>query len=143
MSGGRSLRFALSGGLEPDKLADLREAVADLMRESEVPMEQRHALAVVFEELCTNVMEHSGAQWIELGVVTGGGVACLSLSDNGSPFDPSPILRTHDFSARLEEVQDRHLGLFMLQKLTEGFHYLREEDGVNRVTLQLSKSAQA
>lgn len=138
MSGGRSLRLDVSKGLDPEILKQLLAAAAGLMEEAEVAPEQRHSLAVVIEELCTNVLEHSGAAWIELAVVTGGQAACLSLSDNGKPFDPVHVIQARDFSKELGSDEGRNLGLYMLTRLTQSLRYLREEHGVNRVTLQLA-----
>ncbi len=143
MSGGRALRIAVSGGLSESKMAELRGAAEKLMDEAGVSPRQRSGLFVVIDELCTNVLEHSGATWIEMAVVTGTGQACLSLSDDGKPFDSAAVIQGRDFSGELGNDDGRNLGLYMLKQLTESMRYLREEGGVNRVTLQLAPSAKA
>ena len=138
MSGGRSERFDVSGGLSEAKMEELQAHAANLMDEAEVSLEQRHSLRVVIDELCTNVLEHSGAKWLELAVVTGDGQACLSLADNGKPFDSVAVIQSRDFSQDFGNEDGRRLGLFMLKQLSQSMRYLREENGVNRVTLQLA-----
>ena len=143
MSGGRSIRLKLSRGLNQGTLDELRLAAKMLMEEANVDHGQRAAVAAVVEELGTNVMEHSGAFWLELGIVAADHVTCLSLSDNGPEFDPVKIIQSRDFSADIATDEGRSLGLFMLKQLTESMRYLREEGGINRVILQLAARKRA
>ena len=138
MSGGRALRLIIGKKLDPAVLGQLRKAALDLMDEAKVPAKQRPGLSAVVEELGTNVMEHSGAAWMELAVVTADGKIFLSISDNGKAFDPVSNMQSRDFSGDLGNEEGRNLGFYMLKNLTQSMRYLREEGGVNRVMLQLA-----
>jgi anti-sigma regulatory factor (Ser/Thr protein kinase) len=139
MAGGRAVRFALPGGLDEALMVELAEATRGLVHEAGVPEGTRHGIHTVVTEICSNVLEHSNAQWIELALIRVGESTFLSISDNGDPFDSAEIIEKHDFNLDTLGEGGRHLGLFMIRNLTKSIRYLREEDGVNRIMLQMAE----
>jgi anti-sigma regulatory factor (Ser/Thr protein kinase) len=139
MGGGRAVRFALPGGLDEALMVELGEATRGLVHEAEVPEGARHGIHIVVTEICSNILEHSNAQWIELALIRVGDATFLSVSDNGNPFDPAAVIENHDY--KLEDLGEdgRHLGLFMIRNMTKSIRYLREGDEVNRVMLQMAE----
>ena len=137
----QSMGFILKEGFSPVTLDRVqREAVA-MMDEVGVPKSQRHAVTVVIEELCTNIMEHSHATWLEVGISKSGDKIELAFADDGLAFDPSNAINEAPSSARLTRSVDRHLGLYMISSLTRGFEYFRDEVGVNIMQLEILPEA--
>jgi anti-sigma regulatory factor (Ser/Thr protein kinase) len=139
MGGGRAVRFALPGGLDEALMEELAEATRGLVQEAGVPQDRRHGIHTVVTEICSNVLEHSNAQWIELALISVGDSTFLSVSDNGDPFDSAAVIEKHDFNLENLGKDGRHLGLFMIRSLTQSIRYLREEDGVNRIMMQMAE----
>lgn len=99
------------------------------------------SLVTVMDELCCNVLEHSQASWVELESAAEEGGISLVLRDDGISFDPSRgLVDVLD----IEQVKDRHLGLYMVGKMTDGFKYARLPEGINetRVFVKLAPQAQ-
>jgi len=132
-----SAGFNLKRGFSPQTLDEVQREASRLMDDVKVPSTQRLAAAMVIEELCTNIMEHSRATWLEIGVTYSGQGLFLSFADDGLPFDPSPLLKQIPSSARLKSSVDRHLGLYMISSLSRGFEYFRDELGVNIMQLEI------
>jgi anti-sigma regulatory factor (Ser/Thr protein kinase) len=93
-----------------------------------------YSLLTVLDELCCNMMEHSHASWIEIELRPDNEKVQVILRDDGVPFDPTEQARTTDYEAYLQTETNRQLGLYMVQELTELFHYQRLDDKVNEVT---------
>lgn len=136
-----SADFKISQGLTPATLDHVQQVALGLMDQVGVPDGQRHAVKVVIEELCTNILEHSHATWMELGLRRQGQGLMVAIADDGLPFDPSPLMGEAPSSARLKRSQERHLGLYMISSLTRGVHYFRDEIGVNVIELEINPEA--
>jgi anti-sigma regulatory factor (Ser/Thr protein kinase) len=133
-----SADFSLQLGFSPMTLDQIRLKTAGLMEDLGVPQGQRHPVLVVVEELCTNILEHGMANWMEVGICRNGSNVSLAIADNGLHFDPSLQATTAPSSARLEAALNRKLGLYLIGSLTHGFRYTRDDIGVNLVELDLN-----
>jgi anti-sigma regulatory factor (Ser/Thr protein kinase) len=130
-----SADFRLLGGLSPATLDQVQHRASLLMDEAHVPAVQRHALSVLVEEICTNILEHSQASWMELGIRCDGHAVTLAFADDGQPFDPQEALGSPQ---SLERPAHRNLGLYMVRSLAENVRYFRDALGVNVIELDLN-----
>lgn len=131
------LRYNVKEGFSPATLDLIQSESAALMEASGLPIETRYAAAVIIEELSTNIMEHSGADWLELGIVATDASLEIGLRDNGRNFDPTQVLKDVNFEPDLKRFTDRHLGIYMVRRLTQSLHYTREASGHNCLSMEL------
>lgn len=118
-------------------MEDLRLQLCRWLEGLGAPRDDVYAAMSVLDEFASNLMEHSGAAWVELKAWPQGGRIHVSLRDNGKRFDPTQNVR-RDYSEYLKGDTDRKLGLYMVGKLTDELNYEREEpDGVNCLTFLL------
>jgi anti-sigma regulatory factor (Ser/Thr protein kinase) len=101
------------------------------------PRANVYAAMSVLDEFASNLMEHSGASWVELRAWPWTGRIHVSLRDDGKRFDP--VVAVHkDYSKYLRGDTDRKLGLYMVGKLTDDMKYERDEaEGINCLTFML------
>lgn len=137
-----TLRLSLAGGLSPGLVDRLHDYV--LSRGHSVPMsaELCPIVELVAEEICTNIMEHSGATWLELGLERRDGRIWVEVSDDGKPFNTGAAMTALE-DMRLEDVHDRRLGLYMIKQLASAVHYGRDEEGYNRVAFGIDREPNA
>ena len=91
------------------------------------------ALATV--EVATNVMEHSGAHWIEVQLEKQAASVGLSIRDDGEAFDS--VEMASYFDAPVAHLGlDRHMGLYIIGRLDFEKTYRRLEPGVNELTFK-------
>ena len=83
------MKLDLDQGLSQVLVDKLALEINRLSEENKVGAKHRYAVAALTEELCTNLMEHSDAAWMEVGLEVAGGHTLLTVRDNGSPFDPT------------------------------------------------------
>jgi anti-sigma regulatory factor (Ser/Thr protein kinase) len=115
----------------------LRRALDAWLSALEAPRDDVYAAISVVDEFASNLMEHSGATWMELCADLKNGRIHLSLRDDGKRFDSTEATR-RDYTEYLKSDTDRKLGLYMVGKLTDDLKYEREEpDGVNCLTFLL------
>ena len=137
-----SLKLSLEGGLSPALVDRLHAYV--LGQGLDVPMSAglRSIVAVVVEEICTNIMEHSNATWLELGLARREGRTWVLVRDDGEPFNThEAILAREDLS--LQEVHERRLGLYMVKQLASTVRYGRDPQGHNRVEFEIDRGLTA
>ncbi|GAA5436049.1 serine/threonine-protein phosphatase (plasmid) [Deinococcus aquaticus] len=121
----------------PGDLADL-PLIGDALREAlpaTHPALMPAELAVT--ELVVNAIRHGGATRVDLRVHASGDDALLTLTDNGSPFDPT---RQDERSAG--ELREHGYGLLIARRCSREWHYARK-GALNRQTLRLRAPAPA
>jgi anti-sigma regulatory factor (Ser/Thr protein kinase) len=91
-----------------------------------------YRVTTVMDELFCNTMEHSGANWVEITARRRGEAVVLHFEDDGVAFDPW-LAGAKDYSDYLRSDTDRHLGLFLVNRLAREAFYERR-DGKNRVS---------
>jgi anti-sigma regulatory factor (Ser/Thr protein kinase) len=110
----------------PDAISSLTERAAKFLTESGVDARAVHHVALVLDELLTNVATHGGTietpvsvrLTISLDRVT------AEVVDGGRMFDPS-VERNLDNSASVEDRPIGGLGLLLAHRLTEALAYER------------------
>lgn len=120
--------------------------VEDFCDRHDVARRDRLRLALVAEELFTNVVEHGhagGAEApirIELGVAPGR--LQLMVEDRAAPFDPLAHARARPphLEGGVDERPVGGLGLYLIEQLALDARYAREE-GCNRVWVLLATGA--
>jgi serine/threonine-protein kinase RsbW len=121
----------LKAPLGATELLSLRSQLSQWLAGLGAPGDDIYAAMSVLDEIASNLMEHSGAQWIELKALVVAGRIQLALRDNGTHFDSAEAARK-DYSGYLATDTDRRLGLFLIGRLTDDLRYEREEpEGVN------------
>jgi anti-sigma regulatory factor (Ser/Thr protein kinase) len=134
MPGSVSFRFVSVFG--PDEVSRLRDKVGSSLELLGVERYQIHRLVSIADELVCNILEHSSAAWVELGIEPGETSVKMHLRDDGAAFDSAEAIRT----SSLEDSSDegRHLGHYMVRQMATYYGYLREEPGVNRLDLEIN-----
>jgi anti-sigma regulatory factor (Ser/Thr protein kinase) len=94
-----------------------------------------YQLFSVVDELSCNIMEHSGATWMEVDLLAGPEKATVILKDDGKPFDPieASALPSEHY---LASGPERRLGLWMVFKMVDKAFYERKEGKTNELTVQ-------
>jgi anti-sigma regulatory factor (Ser/Thr protein kinase) len=128
------LTLRLHGPLGRSQVELLRLQLSQWLEGLGAPPREVYASMSVLDEFASNLMEHSGATWVELRVWPWDGRVHVSLRDDGKKFDAAVAVHK-DYSEYLKGDTDRKLGLYMVGKLTEDLKYEREEpEGLNHLT---------
>ena len=127
-----TLRFPKKFG--PVEVYKVRQLVKTECRTAGLSPEATYAFVSAVDELCCNVMEHSDAEWFEVGLGHDGGVVRAVLKDNGAEFDPTVQIDESDMSV-FQNASDRSLGLSMVGFMVDDIAHSRDEKGVNEVIL--------
>ena len=131
------LNLRLNGPLGAPELLSLRQQLSQWLGQWGAPRDDIYAAVSVLDEFASNLMEHSGAAWIELKAAVIQGRIQVSLRDNGARFDSAEAAR-RDYGDYLKSDTDRRLGLFLIGRLTDELRYEREEaDSINCLTFLL------
>lgn len=124
-------------------LPALLALVATVCRREQVDAETAHALKLIAEEACVNVMHHAypagqpGPLSLQVQTMAFDGQRCitLTLQDQGRPFDPlslAPATVTAPAEARLPGG----MGVHLIRQLADRLHYERHPRHGNVFTLQ-------
>jgi len=118
------IRFATSITPNPEAISRLTDEVTGFLRSSGVDARAAHHVALVIEEILTNVATHGGSPdapaTVSLEVqpdrVSG------EIGDCGGPFDPrtGPV---PDFGTPIEDRKIGGLGLHLVRQLTSVLEY--------------------
>jgi len=85
----------------------------------------RAALMVAMDEIASNIVNYSGASGFDLSVSSSDDSVRVVFSDNGKAFDPMEK-GDPDISLPAEERQIGGLGLFMVKRMMDETHYVRQ-----------------
>ena len=120
-------RFAADIVPNPVAIAGLTGDVADFLRGAGVDARAVHHVALVIEEILTNVATHGGSPEAQATVAIEVQPDRISgeIGDCGKPFDPrsGPY---PDIMAPIEERRIGGLGLHLVRKLTSVLDYRRD-----------------
>ena len=113
----------------------MRARAFALSTASEAGLDERRAkgLQLIVEEAVVNVINYSGATTMELDAWQENGCLYLSVTDDGTPFDPTQY-PSPDLSVPGEQRQIGGLGIHYIRKMSDGMTY-RREDGRNILTI--------
>ena len=124
-------------------LPALLALVANACRREQADAESAHALKLITEEACVNVMHHAypagqaGSLTLQVRGVTHDGhrYLQLTLQDLGRPFDPlslAPAAVTAPADARVPGG----LGVYLIRQLSDRQHYVRDARLGNVFTIE-------
>jgi serine/threonine-protein kinase RsbW len=126
-----------------DAISDLTRQVTDFLAQARVDRRAAHHVALVLDELLTNVATHGGAPQAPVSVSLTVSAARVTgeVVDAGKMFDPSRAP-----SAALPAGPDEHavggLGLLLVRRLTESLGYERL-GGRNRTTFSIGRTGES
>jgi serine/threonine-protein kinase RsbW len=120
-----------------DSISGLLDRLEAYAETTALPSRAAHRLAMVCEELATNVAMHggSGVTYVEIAVGCDGEQLHVSIEDDGQPFDPL-AMPAPDITARLEDRKIGGLGIHFVRNMVKDLTYERA-GAVNRLTAVL------
>jgi len=122
-------------------LDEIREFVGDIARKNGFSDKEVYNIQLATDEAASNVIEHAyeGVDdgTLEISCGCKNDTITITLVDHGESFDPSDV-PTPDLKADLSDRKIGGLGIFLMRKLMDEFHY-NAEPGKNRNTLTLIK----
>jgi len=125
---------------QTDAISALTERVMAHLADCGVDSRAAHHVALVLDELLTNVAMHDGLSAGPVAIRVGVSAARVSgeVVDGGKPFDPS--LERQSIAAEGVERPPGGLGLLLVRRLTEGLVYERVGER-NRTTFSICRAA--
>jgi serine/threonine-protein kinase RsbW len=124
---------------ELDAISALTERVAAFLGESGVDARAAHHVALVLDELLTNVAIHGAIETpVSVSVTVLPDRVTAEVVDGGAMFDPR-VERHPDVTAEVEQRQVGGLGLLLVHRVTEGLAYERAGNR-NRTTFSISRT---
>jgi anti-sigma regulatory factor (Ser/Thr protein kinase) len=126
-------RFEAQATARPQAIAALTAQVEDFLQQQGVDARAKYHVALLIEELMTNLSFHGGVPdapaTVRLAVDPGD--VQVEVRDRGAPFDPRTAAEP-DLTTSIEERQVGGLGLFLLRKFASDIGYTR--DGAQNCT---------
>ena len=97
--------------------------IADAIMSTEGAPESKRKACLACEEAFANIVSYSGAEHAWYKVVNGAGKLCVTIADDGTPFDPlSAPLRQTSF----DELDGGGMGLGIIRQLSSSLEYQRD-----------------
>jgi serine/threonine-protein kinase RsbW len=122
-----------------DEISALTERAGDFLESAGVDGRAAHHVAMILEELLTNLGTHGGMQdepaTIRISIESNRILA--EITDTGPPFDPRSM-PDPDLSSPVEERNVGGLGLFLMRKLASDIDYVRNA-GCNRTSFAVAR----
>jgi anti-sigma regulatory factor (Ser/Thr protein kinase) len=120
------------------RLCELRDYLARVCEQQEVPSKTTRRLVLAIDEALSNVIEHASlkdsSKQIELSLEFGEDKIVAEIVDNGIPFDPSP----YNMGPNRRNYPRRGFGLYLIHMIVDQIQYERTSDGRNVLTLTKS-----
>lgn len=117
----------------------VESALEIFVEENELPPRTGYTLALIVEELVTNIVKYgyagADAGPLKLTVKLDDGRVVGTLVDAGAPFDPTSMAAP-DVEAEMEERRIGGLGVHLVRTMSEDFTY-RRDDGHNVISFRL------
>jgi serine/threonine-protein kinase RsbW len=110
------------------EISAVTERVTATLESAGVDTRTLHHVAMILEELLTNLSTHGGVsdEIAKVRILVEPGRVVAEVEDKGPEFDPRTAPEP-DISAPLEERRIGGLGLFLARELTESLDYVRHE----------------
>ena len=125
----------------PENVDRLREKVGECLDRGGIVGSTAFLLLNLMDELICNILEHSGATWVELELHPDADHVRLIFRDDGSQFDPGKGLGDPHFKEAVESEAGRSMGLYMVSQIAKSWDYHRVDGKVNELelTVELEK----
>lgn len=129
-------RLTLSIPEDEDALEQTLEKVDELAETHGWPQASAYQIRLAIEEIVLNVIKYGvvGGGQIDIDISPGPDAVSVRISDNGKAFDPTHDSEAPDTDAQLQDRPIGGLGVFLVGRVMDEFHYVREQ-GLNVVTL--------
>lgn len=118
--------------LESVEAASLR--LDEWFKNGQVPLETRNDIHICLDELMSNFFYYSKASEIKVKYVLYNDEICITLSDDGVPFDPMARESRVEKPEKGKRVQIGGLGIMMVRQLTKKMAY-QYKNGRNTLEL--------
>ena len=121
------------------KFREAREDIVESCLRQGIAEVNAWDLSAAADELLCNVLEHSEAQWLDLGVCQNAatGMLRLRLLDDGQRFDVA--LATESAADAAGDGNNRHMGLVMIKGVSRDLSYRQRPEGGNELVLSLNE----
>ena len=127
-------------------LATVREAVADIIRQSGFPTDDLNRIVLAVDEAIANIIEHAyenayeNDSEIEVQLYSDADRFEVSVVDFGQSFDPN-LVNAPDMTEHVRQGKKSGLGIYLMRKIMDRIDYRFAETGRN--TLKMTKFAKA
>lgn len=123
-------RFETSLFARPDAMSDLTEKVMAFLSEHGVDSRATHHVALVFEEVLSNLATHGNCRDIPAKIAVGVSPDKVigEVVDCGPPFDPR-LAAEPAFDVASADRPIGGLGLHLVRKFSSDLEYARRDDG--------------
>jgi anti-sigma regulatory factor (Ser/Thr protein kinase) len=128
------MRFGVD--FRPENVDRLREKVGECLERGGIVGTTAFLLLNLMDELVCNILEHSGATWVELEMHPDAKEVRLILRDDGEAFDPGATMSDgRELEAVASGRSERSLGLYMAGRIAKTWEYHRKDKSVNELNL--------
>lgn len=120
-----------------ESLAKVRDWLEARAADAGLGEDDRFALVLAADEACANVVVHGGQRpqaHLEVGFQRTGAEACVTVSDQGPPFDPAS-LPAPDLDSAAESRRVGGLGWHFIRSVIDDVRYVPDAAHGNRLTL--------
>jgi serine/threonine-protein kinase RsbW len=119
-------RFKLRIPSMTDNLQLIRDFVIKIAAKTGFSEENQEQVALAVDEACTNVIKHAhkynATQPIDILIQTDAAKIKITISDQGSGFDPSSLSKP-DLKKLTKEASHGGLGIYLMQTLMDEVDY--------------------
>lgn len=129
------LQITFNQGVGPNEVKLVREKVQAECLAMKMAPKNGFILLFVVDELCSNIMEHAHATWMELKVESDPAKFLVVLRDDGVAFDTGAEVTEAKEKEMTGESGERRLGLGLIGRLVDKISYSRDKS-VNQVVLE-------
>ena len=129
-------RLTLSSPEDEHALEQTLDTVDELAEANDWPAAAAFQIRLAIEEIVLNVIKYGvvGGGRIDIDFSPGPDQVSVRIADNGKAFDPTNDPLAPDTDAELQDRAIGGLGVFLVRRVMDDFHYVREQDR-NVVTL--------
>jgi serine/threonine-protein kinase RsbW len=123
----------------PEAISELTDSIMAFLQEQNVDARATHHVALIVEEVLTNLGTHGNCndRPARITVTVGPAEVEGEIVDCGSPFDPR-LAPTPDLDLAPEDRATGGLGLFLVRQLSYKFEY-EHRDGENRTMFAVAR----
>lgn len=120
-----------------ENLSSMQEYISTWCEKNDVEMKVSTKISVCADEILSNVIYYSGADFLKINCEKNQNIILISFSDNGKPFNPLSDSKEPDITASVEDRKIGGLGIFMVKKMMDSVTYERNSD-LNILTIKIS-----
>jgi serine/threonine-protein kinase RsbW len=134
----KSQRFKLRIPSMTDNLQLIRDFVIKIAAKTGLSEENQEQVALAVDEACTNVIKHAhkfnAKRPIDILIQTDASKLKITISDQGSGFDPSSLIKP-DLKKFTKESRHGGLGIYLMQTLMDEVDYTFNPGAKNQVQM--------